>query len=149
MATRATFWVGNPLDLAHREWLGAIAFDGYPERGGKVDFDECQSEEGFRAVVKAISRHDDFAHPEGGFPFPWPNDIFLTDYTYAWFDGQVQVTCFHEGFKSWDEYWQHIDDENADEMVGEWEDALPDNVPAPSPYNPSQPDSIIIIGRRA
>ncbi len=136
MGTRASFWIGNPMEIENREWLGCIAWDGFP--GGIPGIKEVKTAEDFRVLVLQQSEREDFAKPDKGWPFPWADNIFLTDYTYAFFDGKVQVTCFHGGFVPLDEY--------SDETRKE--DTLPDNIPAPKPYDSSQPDSIIILGIR-
>jgi len=140
MGTRAAFWVGDPRNLDAREWLGCVAWDGYPNNHGFATLLKASTEEEFRnAVAEIEKKRDDFAQPSGGWPFPWTGDIFLTDFTYAFFDGVVQVACFHSGFIP------------ADSLDGEmeWpeeEDPTCCNVPSGMNYDRSQPDSIIIIG---
>lgn len=133
MGTRASFFVGDPRDLEKREWLGCIAFDGYPE--GVDELDEIGTEKAFKKAIRAMEQRDDFASPKGGFPFPWPDDLFLTDYTYAFFDGKLQVACGHRGFVEWGER----------NKLSEMQNSIPSNIPAPGPYDPSQPDSIMIF----
>lgn len=139
MGTRAAFWKGDPRNLEDREWLGCIAFDGYPD-GDKVgDVLAAKSLEEFLAAVQALANtEDDFSHPSGGWPFPWSDDVFLTDFTYAWFDNAVQASCYHHGFVA------------ADKAVGEdpWpehDDPTCCKVPSGKEYDTSQPDSIIIM----
>lgn len=90
-------------------------------------------------AVQALETRKDFAHPSKGFPFPWADDLFLTDYTYAYFDGAVQICHFHDPFVSFVQY--DSDSEQQD-------DPAHLNVPAPASYNPAQPDSIIIVSVR-
>jgi len=92
-------------------------------------------------TVQELSKRNDFADPKKGWPFPWDDDIFLTDYTYAFFDGKLQVACYHHGFVPW---------EKATDEREDWEKAgrLPGNVEAPKAYDSSQPDSIIIVQSR-
>lgn len=104
MGTRACFFVGHPCDLHPRKWLGTIAFDGYPSAIRQFVKDPACSAEAFeRLVVAEIERRQDgyaaTAEADPDFPFPWHEDLFLTDYVYAWFDGQVQVTSFDNGFR--------------------------------------------------
>ena len=138
MGTRAAFWVGNPTQLDKREWLGCIAFDGHPE-----NFEQLAgivSEKEYRDAVQVIRDSSrDFATPDKGWPFPWADDIFLTDITYAFFGGVVQVCWFHSTFVSLNQYL-------VDPGVYCIED-VPEhiNVPCGKPYDPSQPDSIMII----
>ena len=138
MGTRASFWIGNPMDIENREWLGCVAFDGYP--GGFGDkIDNVKTEKEFREFVEGESIRRDFASPSGGWPFPWADDVFLTDYTYAFFDDKLNVAVFHSGFMPLEKYGDLDDDD--------WEkiDELPDNIPAPKKYDKTQPDSIIIV----
>lgn len=136
MGSRASFWVGNPQDLSQRQWLGCVAFDGYPE--GFEGLDTIDSEVKFREFVEAQSSRDDFAAPENGWPYPWDDNIFLTDYTYAFFDGILNIACFRHGFFTLSQY----NEKGIDEIP----ESLPSNIPAPSKYNRDQPDSIIMIG---
>ena len=143
MGTRAAFWIGNPVNLKSREWLGCIAWDGHIE-----NFEELASigsEEEFQTWIEQFSKtRNDFAFPENGWPFPWANDVFLTDVTYAFFNGAVNVCWFHEEFMPLKEYLEF------DWEFGEGPAECPahKNVPAPSKYNPEQPDSIIIISAK-
>lgn len=141
MGTRAAFWIGDPRNLEDREWLGCIAWDGCP--GGDCDtFRHATTEAGFRKAVHALAlSRDDFARPDGGWPYPWHDDIFLTDYTYAFFDGEVQLTAFYAGFMTFAEYDAHDGDEAKRD-----DDPTLRNVPAPAEYDRRQPDSIMIFG---
>ena len=139
MGTRAAFWHGDPRDFENRKWLGCIAFGGHPEIDGKCGgVMSAMTEEGFLAVVDKLSSERDFASPDGGWPFPWTDDVFLTDVTYAWFDGRVNVALFHHGFVSVE-----------DAIDGKWpdgDDPTCRGVPAGRDYDRSQPDSIMIFG---
>jgi hypothetical protein len=68
MGTRADFYVGRGESA---EWLGSIAWDGYP----------------------------DGIDPEMGWPWPW-DDSGTTDYAYAFEDGAVYASSFgHAWFR--------------------------------------------------
>lgn len=140
MGTRAAFWVGDPRDIDAREWLGCLSWDGYPDGHGLV-LRDVSDESSFRQAVETLARTEaqQFAHPSQGWPFPWEDDVFLTDYTYAWIAGQVMATCFHSGFRPLEDYLREVpqDEDNPE--------TLPHDVKAPSSYNPEQPDSILII----
>jgi hypothetical protein len=141
MGTRAAFWVGDPRDLSKREWLGATAWDGYPENPAIAVILRAVWEAEFRGAVAGLAaRSDDFARPDRGWPYPWADDIFLTDFTYAFFDGCVQATHFHYGFvpaskvlADSDFEWPDLDDRSLR------------SIPAPAAYDPTQPDSILIL----
>lgn len=136
MGTRAAFWKGDPRNLEDREWLGCIAFDGYPD--GKVgDVLAAKSLDDFLDAVNGLTKESDFAHPKGGWPFPWADDVFLTDFTYAWFDDSVQVARFHHGF---------VTPEQA--LAGEYpedDDPTCERIASGKSYDTSQPDSIGIL----
>lgn len=139
MGTRAAFWIGNPMELEKREWLGCVSWDGYPD--GIDGIDKVKTEQDFRNLVMQQSKRRDFAKPSGGWPYPWADNIFLTDFTYAFFDGKLQLTCFHKGFMSLKHYKRYCDEGEKSPNT------LPENVPAPKPYDNSQPDSIMIFRR--
>lgn len=138
MGTRAAFWAGDPRNLKARRWLGCIAWDGYPE--GLPELADVTTEEAFLAAVESYKeKRDDFADPaKGGWPFPWADDIFLTDYTYAWIEGRLVVASYHTGFVQWEEA-------TAEDFEWPGKDCLPSNVPAASGWDRGQPDSIMLI----
>lgn len=148
IGTRASFWLGNPRNLENRKWLGCIAFDGYPE-GDTKKLIVAKNEEQFVELLEGICKdRRDFASPEGDWPFPWEDDIFLTDFTYAFFDGKTQVANFHSGFITMEDYFEYYQNNEA-ECLFDREDLnnkLP-KISALKPYDSSQPDSIIIIKR--
>ena len=87
MGTRADFYVGRGPDA---EWLGSIAFDGYPE-GGSVSRRLVLSttEEDYRRRVSwLLSSKDHATTPDMGWPWPW-DDSRVTDYAYAFDGGRV------------------------------------------------------------
>lgn len=138
MGTRAAFWLGDPVDLEHRKWLGCVAWDGYKWIDSK-SWAKIKTEKGFLSAIANIKRtRDDFADPKnGGFPFPWTDDIFLTDVTYAFFDSKVHACWFHHPFF-----------EVGNEQRFEEDDPTHINVPINSEWDINQPDSIMIITRR-
>lgn len=147
MGTRASFFINDPENLETRQWLGCIAFDGYPDGDCQV-LAEATTEGEFRAMIATLAKErNDFCDPAvHGFPFPWQDDLFLTDYTYAWIDGRVMATSFHTG-------WILLHDlvhggKAIEEAYSERRDELPHNVAAPAKWDRSAPDSIIIIGAR-
>ena len=146
MGTRAAFWVGDPVNLDNREWLGCIAWDGHPENFQELS--ALTTEGDFRAAVLSISAgRRDFASPQaGGWPFPWADDVFLTDVTYAFFDGAVYVCWFHQPFQTLMAYLTQDADREEDEST---DDPRHIKVPAPAAYDTRQPDSIMVIRRSA
>ncbi len=90
MGTRADFYVGNG---ASAEWLGSIAWDGYPDAISD-DVLKAKTECAFREAVEAfLAPRDDTTRPADGWPWPW-NDSGTTDYAYALFDGGVKASSF-------------------------------------------------------
>lgn len=140
MGTRAQFFIGNPSDLEGREWLGCVAWDGYPDGDCGDALKDAKTEAEFRAgVAKIAAARDDFCDPsERSFPFPWKDDLYLTDCTYAWFAGAPQFTYFHRGFSPLPEFLARETDDDGP-------DTLPSNVAAPVSAKPPGPDSIMIV----
>ena len=90
MGTRADFYVGRGDDM---QWIGSIAWDGYPD-GIKSEILTTANEDEFRAEVLAfIASRDDGTKPEMGWPWPW-NTSSTTDYAYAFDGGEVFASCF-------------------------------------------------------
>src|SRR5690606_19926111 len=90
MGTRADFYVGRGSDA---EWLGSIAWDGYPD-GIDDMVKQATSDAAFRvAVEQFFAGRKDVTRPADGWPWPW-DDSCTTDYAYA-FDGEnVWGSCF-------------------------------------------------------
>lgn len=90
MGTRADFYVGRGLSA---EWLGSIAWDGYPD-GIPDQIRRATDEAVFRAEVAAfLQREESATKPEDGWPWPW-EDSRTTDYAYAFDSGEVFASCF-------------------------------------------------------
>lgn len=145
MGTRAQFFVGDPRDIDNRVYLGCIAFDGYPDGDCKA-FAKCDTERKFRNAVKRLaSKRRDFSDPAvRSFPFPWKDDLFLTDCTYAWFNDAVQFTWFHRGFVKLADY--NSGSGKFLKAYYDGADELRSDVPAPSDSDkPAGVDSIMII----
>jgi hypothetical protein len=148
MGTRAQFFVGDPRDVNGREWLGCVAWDGYPDGDCGEALKTAATEAEFRAGIASLAaKRDDFCDPATrSFPFPWRNDVFLTDCTYAWFDGAVRYTSFHRGFVSLAAYLGFSDDEA--EAYHSQPEQLTRDVAAPITGGPPGPDSIMILTAR-
>lgn len=90
MGTRADFYVGRGNQA---EWLGSIAWDGYPSG---IDDEVLQSisEQEYRiAVEKFLQSREDATLPKDGWPWPW-DDSNTTDYAYAFENNKVYAACF-------------------------------------------------------
>jgi hypothetical protein len=84
MGTRADFYVGRGPEA---EWLGSIAWDGYPEGIDHYVLEGITEDDYRRAVERFLSDRGDATRPEDGWPWPW-DDSGTTDYAYA-FDGDT------------------------------------------------------------
>ena len=90
MGTRADFYVGRGESA---EWLGSIAWDGYPN-GIPDDIHQSANEEMYREEVQAfLESREDATLPEQGWPWPW-DDSQTTDYAYAFEKGWVYAVYF-------------------------------------------------------
>lgn len=107
MGTRADFYVGRG-DKA--EWLGSVAWDGYPDGFDRDGLLNATTEQQFREAVAAeLANREDGTTPEMGWPWPW-DDSTTTDYAYAfdahrvlgcgfgefWFDAALATEAFDE-----------------------------------------------------
>lgn len=96
MGTRADFYVGRGVEA---EWIGSIAWDGYP--GGLKDTGivKATTEAQWRELVaEMLKARDDGTTPDQGWPWPWENS-HTTDYAYAFENGRVYGSCFgHKWF---------------------------------------------------
>lgn len=91
MGARADFYIGRGKDA---EWLGSIAWDGYPSGVDRPGLLDASDESGFRgAVLEEIAGREDGTKPEDGWPWPWDTSD-TTDYAYAFDDGRVHGSCF-------------------------------------------------------
>ena len=69
MGTRADFYVGRGQKA---EWLGSIAWDGYPDGLSDIPVLSAQTEVAFRAAVRdMLASRKDGTTPEMGWPWPW------------------------------------------------------------------------------
>lgn len=90
MGTRADFYVGRGENA---EWLGSVAWDGYPD-GFDTFYLKAATAEAWRATVAAeLAGRDDATLPASGWPWPW-EDSRTTDYAYAFDGGRVWASCF-------------------------------------------------------
>ena len=91
MGTRCDFYVGRGESA---EWIGSLAWDGYPDNEEFTPFLAATSEEAFRREIRRLfESREDATTPEQGWPWPWSNSR-TTDYTYAWEANVVWISNF-------------------------------------------------------
>lgn len=99
MGTRADFYVGRG---AEAEWLGSIAWDGYPDGielqdeewpPGQRLFDATTEDQFRNRVAAFFNGRNDVTLPKDGWPWPW-DDSSTTDYAYAFDGGKVWASGF-------------------------------------------------------
>ncbi len=92
MGTRADFYKDVNGNL---EWIGSIGLDGYPEHPGipkEFNIITATSEsEYLERVESMLAGVDHCTRPEQG--WPWTNGR-LTDYSYRFFSGEVELSSF-------------------------------------------------------
>lgn len=117
MGTRADFYVGRGKQA---EWLGSIAWDGYPSAVSDGVL-KAKTEDAYRHGLSVFfSERDDATLPEQGWPWPW-DDSNTTDYAYAFEDEQVWATYGSKWFEA-DRSEPEIDDDTCFEKEQEFPD---------------------------
>ena len=82
MGTRADFYIKSKKLLQQGDWIGSIAWDGYPS-AIPINIKKAKTELDFRMAIKRFfKKRDDVTLPKDGWPWPW-NDSGTTDYTYT------------------------------------------------------------------
>ncbi len=91
MGTRADFYDRFGEDA---EWLGSIAWDGYPDGvGALLTSEPIELAEWKRLVAAFIEERSDGTKPEMGWPWPWETSA-TTDYTYALVGDRIMASNF-------------------------------------------------------
>ena len=100
MGTRADFYIGRTKEA---EWLGSIAYDGYPEGIDDV-VKGAQDEDTFaQEVARMLADDESGTTPDLGWPWPW-EDSGTTDYAYAFDGGCVWVSNYDSNWVPVSEY---------------------------------------------
>lgn len=146
MGTRADFYVG--ID-GKAEWLGSIAWDGYPEGMSKKILLANTPEKFKKAVSALLEDRDDATLPEDGWPWPWDNSG-TTDFAYAIHNGEVLSNCFGQGWQT------SLTRLLYDKDYAAWDEDLLDEVEKPEEtfdYNTNFPDMSdiqnVTLGKRS
>jgi hypothetical protein len=101
MGTRADFYVGRGKKA---EWIGSIAWGGYPEPHIKAKLlADCDEDAWRKRVADFIAKRDDGTKPSDGWPWPW-DDSNTTDWAYTIDDGKVWCSCFGQPWLAIDDY---------------------------------------------
>lgn len=89
MGTRADFYVGTGKEA---EWLGSIAWDGYPD-GNPAWALEATTEGQYRERVEELMNIHEITPTRASEGWPWPwEDSHTTAYAYTWSDGAPRLT---------------------------------------------------------
>lgn len=91
MGTRADFYVQRDGSL---DWLGSIAWDGYPDGIDEAVLVAKTDAEFRESLTAFFADRDDVTMPDDGWPWPW-NDSNTTDYGYVHVEGRG---TFYRGF---------------------------------------------------
>lgn len=94
MGTRADFYANHN---GAAEWLGSIAWDGYPSGLSDALLAAGSHDEYLVAVKQLFDERDDVTRPAQGWPWPW-EDSWTSDYAYTWNDGKVIWTIGDHGW---------------------------------------------------
>jgi len=93
MGTRADFYTRNEKSETKMDWLGSIAWDGYPD-GIEQPLLKAKTEKSFKkALSNFFKDRTDVTLPKDGWPWPW-DDSRTTDYAYIFENGKVMASCF-------------------------------------------------------
>ena len=114
MGTRADFYIGKGITM---EWLGSIAWDGYPSGIDAAIFKSTTKETYHQRVFKFLAADESATFPHQGWPWPW-DDSCTTDYAYTFVDGEVWVSSFGTVFITLAEF-DKVNE--SDEAYEEWE----------------------------
>lgn len=91
MGTRADFYIKKDKQLKAEDWLGSIAWDGYPD-GIPSDLKKATTPRQFvNALARFVKERNDFTSPKDGWPWPW-DDSGTTDYAYVFSVKSKKVT---------------------------------------------------------
>lgn len=100
MGTRADFYLRSGRQLKKEDWLGSIAWDGYPEGMPKALLRAKSKEKFLKELEAFFCDRKDVTRPDEGWPWPWETSA-ITDYTYIFSETSNKVTyrCFDKKTK--------------------------------------------------
>lgn len=143
MGTRADFYVGRG---ANAEWLGSIAWDGYPD-GIDDAVLTAKEEDNFRLAVGAfLASRKDATTPDMGWPWPW-EDSRTTDYAYGFGEGVVLASRF--GSAWFDPTVEREDDGDGDDDRDAERSAVFPNMTDRQSVAYGQRSGLIVLGIRS
>lgn len=93
MGTRADFYIQEEKILKSTDWLGSIAWDGYPEGIDPEIINAINATDFLVKFLTFVKDRKDFTPREYGWPWPW-EDSLTTDYAYVFKDDKVDIYCF-------------------------------------------------------
>ena len=100
MGTRADFYIKVGKNLVQKDWIGSIAWDGYPEGIDKTVLEAGTINQFKKACLDFFSKRDDYTKPEEGWPWPWDTSA-TTDYAYV-YDNSISKVLISEFDKETD-----------------------------------------------
>jgi hypothetical protein len=144
MGTRADFYIGRG---ASAEWIGSIAWDGYPggvgggkkTQHGRAALASTSADEFRKHATAFIENREDGTKPAYGWPWPW-EDSNTTDYAYAFDDGCVWASCFGSP------WWKAADKEPEDHDEQEGEKPVFPNMKDKQNVTLGKRSGVIVIG---
>lgn len=108
MGTRADFYIGRGENA---EWLGSIAWDGYPDGIAAAVLDATTADDYRTRLAVFFEGRDDVTLPDDGWPWPWDNSG-TTDFAYALDGGEVWASCFGHPWQIASEWDGDCEDED-------------------------------------
>ena len=89
MGTRADFYAMKGYHLTSKDWIGSIAWDGYPQ-GVPKEIKKDGTRKAFLLAVRAfLKQRDDTTFRSDGWPWPWDSSE-TSDYYYVFSKGKVR-----------------------------------------------------------
>jgi hypothetical protein len=121
MGTRADFYIGRTPEA---EWIGSVAWDGYPGGINEAILKATTEEEFRKAVESYFEPRDDVTRPLDGWPWPWETSS-TTDYAYAFDTDKVFISNFGSPWHTTSQPYPNEDDYPNDDdwerAAAEWE----------------------------
>lgn len=110
MGTRADFYISRDGGITSSDWIGSIAYDGYPD-GIPSKILSATTEDDFKlACLSEINGREDGTFASMGWPWPW-DDSCTTDYAYVFCIDCGVVVAYNWGVPMLDMHFVGDDDD--------------------------------------